>query len=158
MPKKVVTFGEIMLRLAPPDYLRFTQTDSLEVVYGGGEANVAVSLANYGLHAVFVTRLPNNPIGEAAINELRRYGVDTGYIARGGSRIGIYFMERGASVRPSKVVYDRTHSAISQAKVGDIDWEDAFQGAEWFHFTPLNVSYYSLIHGARPSGRSGLIP
>jgi 2-dehydro-3-deoxygluconokinase len=137
MPKKVVTFGEIMLRLAPPDYLRFTQTDSLEVVYGGGEANVAVSLANYGLHAVFVTRLPNNPIGEAAINELRRYGVDTGYIARGGSRIGIYFMERGASVRPSKVVYDRTHSAISQAKVGDIDWEDAFQGAEWFHFTGI---------------------
>ncbi len=137
MSKRVVTFGEIMLRLAPPGYLRFTQASSFEVVYGGGEANVAISLANFGVDAVYVTRLPKNPIGDAAVNELRRYGVDTSYIARGGDRIGIYFMEKGASVRPSKVVYDRAHSAISEAKVGDIDWRGAFAGAEWFHFTGI---------------------
>lgn len=137
MSKRVVTFGEIMLRLSPPGYLRFTQASSFDVVYGGGEANVAVSLANFGIDVAFVTRLPKNPIGDAAINELRRYGVDTRYIARGGSRIGIYFMEKGASVRPSNVVYDRAHSAISEAKVGDIDWRAAFEGAEWFHFTGI---------------------
>jgi len=137
MSKKVVTFGEIMLRLAPPEYLRFVQTNVFEAVYGGGEANVAVSLANYGLNAAFVTKLPKNPIGDAAINELRRYGVDTQYIARGGERIGIYFCEKGASVRPSKVVYDRAHSAIAEAKVGDIDWRAAFEGADWFHFTGI---------------------
>ncbi|NLX70372.1 MAG: sugar kinase [Clostridiales bacterium] len=137
MSKRVVTFGEIMLRLAPPGYLRFTQASSFDVVYGGGEANVAVSLANYGIDAAYVTKLPKNPIGDAAINELRRYGVDTRYIARGGDRIGIYFMEKGASVRPSKVVYDRAHSAIAEAKVGDIDWRGAFEGAQWFHFTGI---------------------
>jgi 2-dehydro-3-deoxygluconokinase len=137
MSKKVVTFGEIMLRLAPPEYLRFVQTNIFEAVYGGGEANVAISLANFGLNAAFVTKLPKNPIGDAAINELRRYGVDTQHIARGGERIGIYFCEKGASVRPSKVVYDRAHSSISEAKVGDIDWKAAFEGAEWFHFTGI---------------------
>lgn len=137
MSKKVVTFGEIMLRLSPPEHQRFIQANSFEVVYGGGEANVAVSLANYGLNAAFVTKLPNNPIGDAAINELRKYGVDTRYIARGGERIGIYFYEKGASVRPSKVVYDRAHSSISQAQPGDIDWRAAFEGAEWFHFTGI---------------------
>lgn len=137
MSKKVVTFGEIMLRLAPPEYQRFVQANSFEVVYGGGEANVAVSLANYGLDASFVTKLPKNPIGDAAINELRRYGVDTKHIARGGERVGIYFCEKGASIRPSKVVYDRAHSAISAAQPGDIHWKAAFEGAEWFHFTGI---------------------
>lgn len=137
MAKKIVTFGEIMLRLAPPGYLRFVQANSFEVVYGGGEANVAVSLANYGLDASFVTKLPKNPLGEAAQNELRRYGVDTSNIAWGGKRLGIYFAEKGASVRPSKVVYDRAYSSISEAKAGDIDWKKAFEGAEWFHFTGI---------------------
>lgn len=137
MAKRVVTFGEIMLRLSPPEHQRFVQANSFEVVYGGGEANVAVSLANYGLDAAFVTKLPNNPIGDAAINEMRKFGVDTRFIARGGDRVGIYFYEKGASVRPSKVVYDRAHSSISQAQPGDMDWKAAFQGAEWFHFTGI---------------------
>jgi 2-dehydro-3-deoxygluconokinase len=137
MPKRVVTFGEIMLRLSPPEYQRFVQADTFEVVYGGGEANVAVSLANFGLDAAYVTKLPDNPIGDAAVNELRRYGVDTRFIARGGDRIGIYYCEKGASVRPSKVVYDRAHSSIAEAKPGDIDWRGAFEGAEWFHFTGI---------------------
>lgn len=134
---KVVCFGEIMLRLAPPGYERFVQAKSFDVVYGGGEANVAVSLANYGVDAAFVTKLPDNPIGQAAVNELRRYGVDTGNVVRDGERIGIYFIEKGASQRPSKVVYDRAHSAISAAKVGDFDWNKIFEGAEWFHFTGI---------------------
>ncbi|NMA94837.1 MAG: sugar kinase [Clostridiales bacterium] len=137
MSKKVVTFGEIMLRLSPPEHQRFTQADSFEIVYGGGEANVAVSAANYGLDAAFVTKLPDNAIGDSAINELRRYGVDTNFIARGGDRIGIYYYEKGASVRPSKVIYDRAYSAIAEAKPGDIDWKGAFEGATWFHFTGI---------------------
>jgi 2-dehydro-3-deoxygluconokinase len=120
---KVVCFGEIMLRLSPPGYLRFTQTDSFDVVFGGGEANVSVSLANYGIDAAFVTKVPDNPIGQSAVNSLRRFGVDTGFIAKGGQRLGIYFLEKGASQRPSKVVYDRAHSAISEAKTGDFDWK-----------------------------------
>ena len=116
MSKKVVCFGEIMLRLSPPGYLRFEQAHSFDVVYGGGEANVAVSLANYGLDACFVTKVPANPIGQAAINEMRRYGVDTRFMQKGGERLGIYFLEKGASQRPSKVVYDRKFSAISQAQ------------------------------------------
>ncbi|HZJ58409.1 MAG TPA: sugar kinase [Clostridia bacterium] len=137
MPKRVVTFGEIMLRLSPPDHLRFIQADSFEVVYGGGEANVALSLANYGLDAAYVTKLPENSIGDAAINEMRRYGVDTRFIARGGERLGIYYYEKGASIRPSKVIYDRAYSSIAEAKPGDIDWRAAFEGAEWFHFTGI---------------------
>lgn len=134
---KVITFGEIMLRLAPPGYTRFVQTDTLEATYGGGEANVAVSLANFGIEAGFVTKLPKNEIGQAAVNTLRRYGVETGRITRGGSRVGIYFLEKGASQRPSKVIYDRAGSAIATASSGDFDWEAVFAGVEWFHFTGI---------------------
>lgn len=135
--KKVVTMGEIMLRLSTPGYQRFTQSDSFDVVYGGGEANVAVSLANYGLDAHFVSKLPNNPIGQSAINHLRRFGVNTDYIARGGERVGIYFLETGASMRPSKVVYDRAHSAIAEANMKDFDFDKIFEGADWFHFSGI---------------------
>lgn len=134
---QVVCFGEIMLRLTPPGYLRFVQTDSFEAVYGGGEANVSVSLVNYGIDAAFVTKVPDNPIGQAAINELRRYGVDTRRIVKGGERLGIYFLEKGASQRPSKVVYDRKYSAISQAKQEDFNWEQILKEAKWFHFTGI---------------------
>jgi 2-dehydro-3-deoxygluconokinase len=133
----VVTFGEIMMRLATPGYLRFSQASHLELTYGGGEANVAVSLVNYGLPARFVTRLPKNDMGQRAINELRGLGVDTDFIARGGERIGIYFLESGASQRASKVTYDRAHSAIAGIKPGDIDWDKAFAGAKWFHWTGI---------------------
>ncbi|MGI6148020.1 MAG: sugar kinase [Firmicutes bacterium] len=134
---KVVTFGEIMLRLSPPGHGRFVQADSFDVVYGGGEANVAVSLANYGLDAHFVTKVPAHEIGQCAINSLRRYGVGTSYIARGGERLGIYFLEHGASQRPSKVIYDRANSAISQVKPGEFDWHTILEGARWFHFTGI---------------------
>ena len=134
---KVVTFGEIMLRLAPEGYLRFTQADKFGIVYGGGEANVSVSLANYGLDSVFVTKLPKHEIGQSAVNALRRYGVDTSKIVRGGDRVGIYFNEKGASQRPSKVIYDRAYSAIAMAKPEDFDWDDIFEGADWFHFTGI---------------------
>ncbi len=132
-----VTFGEIMLRLKPPEFLRFVQTNLLEATYGGGEANVAVSLANYGVEARFVTALPDNPIGDACRNSLRQFGVDTGHIVRQGERLGIYFLEAGAVQRPSQVIYDRANSAISQIKPGDIDWEAAFAGADWFHWTGI---------------------
>lgn len=134
---KVVTFGEIMLRLAPEGYLRFGQSDKLEATYGGGEANVAVSLANYGLSAAFATKLPDNDIAKGAINSLRKYGVDTSSIAIGGERIGIYFLEKGASQRPSKVIYDRANSSISQAKSEDFNFESILKGADWFHFTGI---------------------
>ncbi len=134
---KVVCFGEIMLRLAPPGYLRFNQAQSFDVVYGGGEANVCVSLANFGQEASFVTKLPDNPIGQAAINELRKYGVCTKDVARGGERIGIYYIEKGASQRPSKVVYDRKYSSISEADEKDFNWDEIFKGATWFHFTGI---------------------
>jgi len=144
---QVVCFGEIMLRLAPPGYLRFVQADSFEVVYGGGEANVSVSLANYGLDAAFVTKVPDNPIGQAAINELRRYGVDTRSIVKGGERLGIYFMEKGASQRPSKVVYDRKYSAISQAKAEDFNWGQILKDAKWFHFTGITPALGDNVAG-----------
>lgn len=134
---KVVTFGEIMLRLAPEGYYRFVQADRYGATYGGGEANVAVSLANYGIDAKFVTKLPEHEIGQAGVNALRRFGVDTSDIARGGSRVGIYFLEKGASQRPSKVIYDRAGSAIAAAAAGDFDWEKIFDGADWFHFTGI---------------------
>ncbi len=137
MGKKVVTFGEIMLRLSPPGYERFVQAEKFNLVYGGGEANVAVSLANYGLDSYFVTKTPQHEIGQAAVNHLRRFGVNTSYIARGGERLGIYFLEMGASQRPSKVIYDRAHSAIAQAQPGEFDWDRIFTGAEWFHFTGI---------------------
>ncbi|MAL18741.1 MAG: 2-dehydro-3-deoxygluconokinase [Balneola sp.] len=135
--KKVVTFGEIMLRLSPPGFLRFSQANSFEVIYGGGESNVAVSLANYGIPVDFVTRLPNNDIGECALQEMRKRNVGTEHIARGGERLGIYFLETGAVSRGSKVVYDRAHSAISTIQKGDIDWEKVFDGAQWFHWTGI---------------------
>ena len=135
--KRVVTFGEIMLRLAPPDYKRFVQADSFDVIYGGGEANVAVSLANFDLDACFVTKVPANPIGQSAINYLRRFGVDTRHILKGGKRLGIYFLEAGASQRPSQVVYDRAGSAIAEVGKGEFDWAKIFEGADWFHFTGI---------------------
>ena len=134
---RVVTFGEIMMRLATPGRLRFSQARELELTYGGGEANVAVSLAGFGLDARFITQLPKNPFGDGAIQVLRGLGVDTSFIARGGDRIGIYFLETGASQRASVVVYDRAGSAISQVGPGVFDWERIFAGAGWFHFTGI---------------------
>ena len=134
---KVVTFGEIMMRLNPIGYERFVQSDTFGVTYAGAEANVAVSLANYGIDAAFVTKLPEHEIGQAAVNSLRKYGVDTSLITRGGERVGIYFCEKGASQRPSKVIYDRAYSAISLAKSADFDWDKIFSGVDWFHFTGI---------------------
>jgi 2-dehydro-3-deoxygluconokinase len=134
---RIVTFGEIMLRLSPPGDLRIEQAASFAASYGGGEANVALSLAQFGHDATFVTRLPANPIGDACRNELRRYGVDVSRIVRGGGRMGIYFYEKGASVRASKVVYDRAGSAIATACRDDFDWEEILDGADWFHFTGI---------------------
>lgn len=126
-----------MLRLAPENYLRFVQSDRLEATFGGAEANVAVSLANYGLDAMFVTKLPTHEIGQAAVNSLRKYGVNTSKIVRGGERVGIYYCEKGASQRPSKVIYDRAHSSIATAEERDFDWKNIFNGADWFHFTGI---------------------
>ena len=137
MGNRVITFGELMLRLAPEGYYRFVQADKLGATFGGGEANVAVSLANFGFDAAFVSRLPAHEIGQAAVNSLRRYGVDTSLIARGGSRIGIYYLEKGASQRPSKVIYDRAGSSIAEAAMEDFDWKEVFDGAQWFHFTGI---------------------
>jgi 2-dehydro-3-deoxygluconokinase len=134
---KVVTFGEIMLRLKSPAYERFFQSPALEATFGGGEANVAVSLANYGMDASFVTVLPKNDIADACIRELRGFGVDTKDIVRKDGRLGIYYLETGAVQRPSKVIYDRAGSAIAEAKAGDIDWEKVFEGATWFHLTGI---------------------
>ena len=134
---KVVTFGELMLRLAPENYLRFVQSDKYEATFGGAEANVAVSLANYGVDAAFVSKLPAHEIGQAAVNSLRKVGVDTSKIVRGGARVGIYYCEKGASQRPSKVIYDRAYSAIATASVNDFDWDKIFEGVTWFHFTGI---------------------
>lgn len=137
MSKKVVTFGEIMLRLAPEGFLRFSQANTFDVVYGGGESNVAVSLANYGIPVDFVTRLPENDIGECAMMELRKRGVGVDKIVWGGDRLGIYFLETGAVSRGSKVVYDRAHSAMAEIESGMIDWDAVFEGVEWFHWTGI---------------------
>ena len=134
---KVVTFGEIMMRLNPEGYLRFLQAESFVSTFAGAEANVAVSLANYGVDAAFVTKLPEHDIGQCAINSLRKFGVDTSFIARGGDRVGIYFCEKGASQRPSMVIYDRANSAIAMASPTDFDWEKILSGADWFHFTGI---------------------
>ena len=134
---KVITFGEIMLRLAPEGYYRFLQADKYGATYGGGEANVAVSLAGFGIDCAFVTKLPNNDIAEGAVRALRAAGVDTSLITRGGDRIGIYFLEKGASQRPSKVIYDRANSAIALATKEDFDWEKIFEDADWFHWTGI---------------------
>ena len=134
---KVITFGEIMLRLAPENYLRFVQSDKYEATFGGAEANVAVSLANYGVDVSFVTKLPTHEIGQSAVNSLRKFGVDTSKIVRGGERVGIYYCEKGASQRPSKVIYDRAYSSIAMAKKSDFDWASIFEGVSWFHFTGI---------------------
>ena len=134
---RVITFGEIMLRLKSPGYERFFQSPTLEATFGGGEANVAVSLANYGMDTAFVTVLPKNDIGEACKRELRGFGVDTSKIVRKDGRMGIYYLETGAVQRPSKVIYDRAGSTIAEAKPGDIDWESVFEGATWFHLTGI---------------------
>lgn len=135
--KKVVCFGEIMLRLSPPALRRFSQASSFDIIYGGGESNVAVSLANYGIPVDFVTRLPQNDIGECALMEMRKRGVGTAYIQRGGERLGIYFLEMGAVSRASKVIYDRAHSSMASIQKGMIDWEAVFKDAGWFHWTGI---------------------
>lgn len=137
MAKRIVTFGEIMLRLAPEGYLRFFQNDTMQATFGGGEANVAVSLANYGMDASYVTKLPNHAIGQGAVNSLRALGVDTKDIVRGGDRVGIYYLEKGASQRGSVCIYDRAYSAIQLASRDDFDWDKIFEGADWFHFTGI---------------------
>lgn len=135
--KKVVCFGEIMMRLNPDGYCRFVQADRFAVSFAGGEANVAVALASYGVHSAFITKLPTHEVGQAAVNALRRYGVDTSNIVRGGSRLGIYYVEKGASQRASKVIYDRENSAIALADPEEFDWDNIFQDADWFHFTGI---------------------
>ena len=135
--KKVVTFGEIMLRFNPPGFLRFGQARSFDASFGGGEANVSVSLANFGIATDFVTRLPKNDLGDACIAYLRSYGVGTSKIMRGGDRIGIYFVENGAVQRGSKVIYDRDGSAIAMIEKGMVDWDKVFEDADWFHWTGI---------------------
>ncbi len=137
MSKRIVCFGEIMLRLAPEGYYRFFQNDTMQATFGGGEANVAVSLANYGMDASYVTKLPSHAIGQAAVNSLRALGVDTKDVVRGGERVGIYYLEKGASQRGSVCIYDRAYSAIQLAKREDFDWDKIFDGADWFHFTGI---------------------
>lgn len=137
MSKKVVTLGEIMLRLSTPDFKRFIQADSLEVTYGGGEANVAAALCNYGLKGTFVTKVPDNPIGQSAVNHLRRFGVDTQFIVRGGDRLGIYFLETGASMRASQVIYDRSGASIAEARANEFDFDEILKDAVWFHTTGI---------------------
>jgi 2-dehydro-3-deoxygluconokinase len=158
--KKYITFGEIMLRLKSPNRERFFQSPLLEATFGGGEANVAVGLARFGLNVVYVSVIPNNPIGDACLGELRRQGIDTTFIVRKGDKLGIYFLESGTNQRPSKVIYYRSHSAIAEAKPGDINWDRVFDGASWFHITgitpaiSLSVSELSLeaVKKAREKG------
>ena len=136
---KIVTLGEIMLRLSPEGNDRFIQSDSFRIIPGGGEANVAVSVANYGHEAYFVSKLPKHEIGQIAVNALRRYGVNTDFIARGGDRVGLYYAETGASMRPSKVIYDRAHSSIAEADPSDFDFDKIMEGAQWFHWSGITV-------------------
>ncbi len=137
MSNKVVTLGEIMLRLSTPDFKRFVQADTFDITYGGGEANVSAALCNYGLNGTFVSKVPNNPIGQSAINHLRKYGVDTQFIARGGDRLGIYFLETGASMRASQVVYDRAGASIAEVDASEFDFDKILEGASWFHTTGI---------------------
>jgi 2-dehydro-3-deoxygluconokinase len=158
---KLVTFGEIMLRLATPGHLRLSQSSVLEMTFGGGEANVAVSLALFGEEATFVTRLPKNDVAETALQRLRGLGVDTRSILRGGDRLGIYFLESGASQRASTVTYDRAHSAIAEINPADLNWESLFAGADWFHFTGItpalsDTAAQSTLEGARAAKKMGL--
>lgn len=165
MSKRVITFGEIMLRLAPNGYYRFFQNDQMQATFGGGEANVAVSLANYGLDSAYVTKLPSHAIGQAAVDSLRYFGVDTSMIVRGGDRVGIYYLEKGASQRGSVCIYDRAHSAIQEAQPSDFDWEVIFDGADWFHFTGITPALRSqpdshlrrCLQGRQSQRRQGLL-
>ena len=161
MNTKVVTFGEIMLRLSTPGHERFAQARNFDVHFGGGEANVAVSLAQFGLEAHYVTRLPQNEIGDACISELHRQGVRTGAVLRGGDRVGIYFLETGASQRPSKVLYDRSHSAIAEIRPGMVRWEEVFKDAKWFHVTGITPalsasSAETTVEAVKAARQSGL--
>src|SRR5580658_8487825 len=158
---KTVTFGEVMLRLAPPGYLRLNQAPVLEMTFGGGEANVAVSLALLGEEAAFVTRLPKNDVAEACIQKIRGLGVDTANILRGGDRIGIYFLESGASQRASTVTYDRAHSAIAEIDPAELKWDAILKGADWFHFTGITPALsdkaaQASLDGARAAKKLGL--
>jgi 2-dehydro-3-deoxygluconokinase len=158
---KVVTFGEIMMRLATPQRLRFLQSNNLEMTFGGGEANVAVSLSQFGVPAAFVTRLPNNELAQACINQLRGLGVETKHILRGGERIGIYFLETGASQRGSNVIYDRAGSSISTIDPASVPWSDVFAGASWFHFTGItpalsDAAARAAAEGAKAAKAAGL--
>ena len=160
MPR-VITFGEIMLRLSTPGYLRFSQARQFDATFGGGEANVAVSLANFGIDASFVTRLPDNDIARACLRDLRSYGVDTSQCITGGDRLGIYFLETGAVARPSKVVYDRAGSSIATIEPGMIDWDKVFGGADWFHWTGITPAISRgaaevCLEAVRAAGRLGL--
>jgi 2-dehydro-3-deoxygluconokinase len=159
--KKVVCFGEIMLRLSPPGFLRFSQANSFDVVYGGGESNVAVSLANYGVPVDFVTRLPKNDIGQCALQEMRKRGVGTDQIIFGGDRLGIYFLETGAVSRGSKVIYDRAHSAMAEIKPGMIDWKSVFKDVQWFHWTGITPAISQgaadvCLEAVKVAGKMGL--
>jgi 2-dehydro-3-deoxygluconokinase len=160
--KKVVTFGEIMLRLSTPGFTRFIQSQSFDVNFGGGEANVAVALSNYGFDSYYVTKLPKHEIGQSAVNHLRRFGVKDEYIIRGGERVGIYFLETGASQRASKVIYDRANSAVSQMKKGEINWEKVFEKADWFHWTGItpalgNTAQECLKEACEKAQEAGVI-
>jgi len=160
MPK-VITFGEIMLRLSTPGYLRFSQARQFDATFGGGEANVAVSLANYGIDAEFVTRLPDNDVARSCLKELRSYGVDTSHCITGGDRLGIYFLETGAVARPSKVVYDRAGSSLATIEPGMVDWDKVFAGADWFHWTGITPAVSRgaaevCLEAVRAAGRLGL--
>ncbi|MFQ5445311.1 MAG: PfkB family carbohydrate kinase [Saprospiraceae bacterium] len=151
--KKIITFGEIMLRLTPPGYRRFSQAGSFDVVYGGGESNVAVSLANFGLPVEFVSRIPANDIGECAIMEMRKRGVGIRHVLRGGERLGIYFLEMGAVARGSKVIYDRAHSGMASIRAGMVDWEKVFKDARWFHWTGITPA---ISQGAAEACREAI--
>lgn len=158
---KIVTMGEIMLRLSTPGYSRFVQSDSFEVNYGGGEANVAVSLANYGHEAYFVSKVPAHEIGQAAVNSLRRFGVHTDYVARGGNRLGIYYLETGASMRGSKVIYDRAGSSIAEATPADFDFDAIFRDAAWFHWSGItpaisDQSAECLLQACKAAKKAGV--
>jgi len=162
MKKKVITFGEIMLRLSTPGFSRFVQAQSFDITFGGGEANVAVSLANYGLESYFLTKLPKHEIGQAAVNHLRRYGVSDKFIIRGGERVGIYFLETGASQRASKVIYDRANSAVSAILKDEVDWENIFKEMDWFHWTGITPALGRnaqevLIEANKAAKKAGVI-
>lgn len=162
MAKKVVTMGELLLRLSTPGYKRFTQAESFDIVYGGAEANVAVALGSWGLESYFISQLPDNPIGQSAINYLNRYGVNTDYVVKGGDRVGLYYFEKGNSVRPSKVVYDRANSAITQVDPYKIDYDEIFKDADWFHFsgiTPaLGENCIKLVEKAAKAAKKHGVP